>query len=1282
MSTIYDFTYTLNTGETQNEIFYNSTITTAKTEYGPTSHFFVDENLLSNILATNYASDTFGPCGTETNNVTTKFRTTSKVRASTTTPVKVFAIANGQVLIQPQTDDDTKVNLILKPSDTYAPLKIKYFIYRGINKADLIGNNILKPVVNNDEKQPIFLQKLWNQYISFNTSLKDPSTGENFPPPTEFPCSLIGYDETQSGNIFIENYFTKKEATISYQIPLCKAGEHLGNFTGEIGLDIVLDYGDYQLQNQEELFKLDLKFAREKEHIFDIANIPSPINNTKIKRYKEYIHQFMDAAAFWGSHIDCGIIKTSSNSTGLKTNNEIFNKIVSKYQTLNNIYVYVQGENNRSYNYYDATRMIYGLSPSGQLNETKGWPIIINQLTAASSNPHDKTIALNLDYNIHFCDGTYNTDTSVSPNKHFANIVIPEYDRHVSIDIISPKNKTSIYPFIEKPIIKDGFVNENMLIKIPDNASISGTLPAGLRHQLIPGYIAGIPTATGQSSIKLTSGSTVQNIHFVINSTSAPIFEYLTNKTKQIDIKFPINGAKSCASFLMIYCNLKQEFPLKNYYNDLFPVNLNTTFSLPTTGIENLNSWATYDKSRMVNLDDSLDVAASIQNKIVFDNGKGTAISGIAPRKKRILYMAILKRNSNNTDEYNHLNIDTITSGIATTTTQEQYALNVYNDVNFSVYKGTFDDGGVTVKSLSLIHNESLSKKNSYFHLGITTEEYNKLIYGQTTVPLAVPPATAPPQFLPSDADNVYFHLQEVSSPNLSTQNVQKFKVGIRYEDNLGLIVTNFPSSANDVYVYTIDGNYFFSNDYSEFQEFFEEYPQAKADFRINQPYVGEFGFDWMRLGDTTLLNGNPVPGDINYKNLLGKLYRDTAHTIIETNTNTDTGNFKPLPKMFNKLEKEYKSFPIQWNTNKSIEKYYVPLLNIYPPYISNSSSSIDLDRQPIFGPIFDDDINRVANLKLVINVFSVEPTKIELLYDKTILEIKSATSTGAFTIPKAIGNNNLDITVKCLQEFGVEQEVKVIAFYGNSGKGRTIGILRVKPNLKTNRFSKKVLLVDVVTNLTGTIKPLTFSIKQHAENLKMFLRQISITPILDIEKIDLVATPDTFFNSNFVHTNSTGSVIKGYDERTPALDVVNYLYTKLTTQTISGSSNLIGTKYDDYFKIFFFHDKGGYLDSSGNFGSLSGYSYTKDKLVDFPNIYPSTSTHEFLHTAKVPHSFTAYEASQFAKFTYKPWVTDNIMDYSDLHSTNNSNLAVGLPTISIYDWQGNIAQQYSDPEP
>ena len=79
-------------------------------------------------------------------------------------------------------------------------------------------------------------------------------------------------------------------------------------------------------------------------------------------------------------------------------------------------------------------------------------------------------------------------------------------------------------------------------------------------------------------------------------------------------------------------------------------------------------------------------------------------------------------------------------------------------------------------------------------------------------------------------------------------------------------------------------------------------------------------------------------------------------------------------------------------------------------------------------------------------------------------------------------------------------------------------------------------------------------------------------------------------------------------------------------------------------------------------------------------NPYPSTTTQEFLHTANLPHSFSAYESSKYAKFTYDPLVTDNIMDYSDVYpKTSSSNL---ISTISLYNWQSKLASENSEIEP
>lgn len=1167
-TTLFDFTYNLATEASQNAVL--SAIAAAKKkEYEPISHFFTDATQLALPVAGNLGTDAFGPVlGAET----TKYRTTSIVRASGTNPVKVFAICDGQVLIQPQTGDDTKVNLILKPSESYAPLKIKYFIYRGIRKSDLIGmagsNAFLAD--HNATDAPDFLKKLWNKFIAFNTSIVDPSTGNPLPAPTEFQSSLIGYDESQSNSTIIEHCFTKKDVSNPlYQVPLCSKGEHLGYFVGEIGLDVVLDFGDYELQNQEELFRLNLNFAKLKNHVFDTSTISSS-TATKVKRYKEHIHQFIDIAAFWGSHIECGTIKLHDNPSGIKTNADIFNSIVSKYQTKNKIYVYIQGENNRSYNYYEATRKIFGFNTSGKLNDTSGWPILIEEIvltTATTTFKEGKGIQLE-----------YNIDSA-----------IPELERHVIVDIISPNNVTSNFPLLTRP-------------KNP-----SGTLPT-----------------------------------------------VLVDKTPSATILFPVNGTKSCATFLFIYANLKQENPLKNYYNQLWPVNLNTNLNLPLNEI-NLSSWCTYDKSRIVNLDDVLGLGASIQNKIVFDNGIDQTISGSNPStKKRRLYIAALKRNSSHDEEHDILNIDTQTAGLSKyTKTPEEYILNLYNDPEFSVFKGSFMDG-TTINSVTLFHEKKFTKKNSYFQLGITEEEYNKLIYDSVTIPSPVV------QILPQDSDNVFFHLEEVTS--FVHDFIKKFKLGLYYENSTGVMTTLFPtSSVNDVFVYTIDGLYFFSKEYSLYQNFAKNHPKCNVDFRVTLPYAGEFGFDWMRQ------NSTGAPGDVDYKNILGKLYTDAAHTTVVTNINEDSGHFNSIPRMYEKLERDYKPYFIQPST--ILKKYYIPILTIYPPYVPVVLPNLDLDRQAIFSAPYNDDINRLAKIKLKVQI-SNSPDRIELEYDKSIFDIPT------ITIPTVTGD--LDITVRCINEFSNEQIIQAKAYYRDASgyldtKGVTVGLLRVKPNTKFFRKIKKVLFITVKTNINGVIN--VPSANDKAKYMMKFLRQTLITPIFESFELDMTVNPT--FNSTYVHLNSTASpprnvIVYKKEAISGMINMHIFLYNFLKTLNIPGTSTPIGGMYDNYYRLFFLGESGGYLDASGTYKGLNGYS-SGNNIVGFVSANNATGTHEFLHSAKLPHSFTANEGDKLAKFTYEPWKTDNIMDYSH---------KVSIDRVSLWDWQAKIANENSDPEP
>jgi len=701
-------------------------------------------------------------------------------------------------------------------------------------------------------------------------------------------------------------------------------------------------------------------------------------------------------------------------------------------------------------------------------------------------------------------------------------------------------------------------------------------------------------------------------------------------KTKKIRVSYPTNSTGACANFTFLSSRIYQKFPEDNYFNNLWIANVKSSINFDTA--VNKMHWATYDKNRNINLNDTFGESAILQNKVIFDEGENK--SGIVPSKKRRrLYAAIVKNNSGKSEDNESLNVDKISSGyIEVNSSDSVYFMNIFNDPKYSIYKGTFLSGTTgtsTINSLCISNEDLILKKYSYMLLGITEDDYNKLI-------------------IPTGADNVFFDFQEIA---FTTNNVRKFKLGLRFEDIAGNIITSYPSTGNEVYIYTLDGLFFFSEDYSNYQNFANSYPKAKADFRVQSSYNGDFGFDWMRVADTT------APGDVKYKDTIGKQYQDLTFTNVVTDINEDSGNFRNEINLFPKLEREYSMYPIQWENNHVVDKYYLQTLNIYPPYVS-PSSGIDLDRQSIFTPPYDDNVNRVADLSLKIYIKS-RPSRIFLQYDSTLINI-----TPTLTIPTTIGQHTINLTLKAKQEINIDQYVKVIAVYGK--KNKVIGQLKVSKNAKIARKSKKVVLLTVKTNINGVVEP---SANDKALFLKKYLRQIFITPV--IEKISLDLSSDSVFNTNYIYSiTPTSRVLLSEDYNRPALQAI---HDYVVSKNFPGTTTMIKNYYPDAYILIFFAESGGALKPPPtNYQGLNGYSSDRF-IVGFKSARDETATHEFLHSADIPHSFTAYEADRFAKFTFEPKVTNNIMDYSH---------HVGINRRSLWEWQGKIARNNADNEP
>ncbi|WP_375587717.1 hypothetical protein [Flagellimonas aurea] len=171
-----------------------------------------------------------------------------------------------------------------------------------------------------------------------------------------------------------------------FELPLVPRGTELGNFTGNYGLDIVLSEGDYKPLSSDTGFLMDLNFVRASETIIDLSALPTGYVE---KQFKEAIGLFMDPAAFWGLHFSNGKVWVKeSGSWTKKTGQQIYDTILSKFATKNNVYVNIVGHLGRTYDYYGAysSRLggtdiiklgLTGTTTSETQFTTNGWPLLI-----------------------------------------------------------------------------------------------------------------------------------------------------------------------------------------------------------------------------------------------------------------------------------------------------------------------------------------------------------------------------------------------------------------------------------------------------------------------------------------------------------------------------------------------------------------------------------------------------------------------------------------------------------------------------------------------------------------------------------------------------------------------------------------------------------------------------------------------------------------------------------------------------------------------------------------
>jgi len=344
------------------------------------SHFFT---LPSQIVQN--ATQAFGPQSSSTYNISSGFTSTADAKA--------FAICKGIVLIQSNSSSSAKVNLILKPyKQPISGVNIKYFVYRGLRKSDFFDEtgNILASGSD-------FINKIRADFSSFH------NTEPNLP----FLAKYIGYDPSnQPDTLLLDDFFFKQSQYVesngefiedeegfgTFELPMIDIGASLGFFTeGECAIDVVLDYGDYKHSEESGEFDFDLSYARS-----DNAEITLPgTGQTEDKLIKEQIFQFLDIAAFYGSYTADGTVIIDNNGTKQNiVGQDIYSTVLSNFATKNKLYLYMQGDRTRSYNFYNnydigETDNSLKIGASADVlaereYQTQGWPVIIESPSSAS----------------------------------------------------------------------------------------------------------------------------------------------------------------------------------------------------------------------------------------------------------------------------------------------------------------------------------------------------------------------------------------------------------------------------------------------------------------------------------------------------------------------------------------------------------------------------------------------------------------------------------------------------------------------------------------------------------------------------------------------------------------------------------------------------------------------------------------------------------------------------------------------------------------------------------
>lgn len=481
------------------------------------------------------------------------------------------------------------------------------------------------------------------------------------------------------------------------------------------------------------------------------------------------------------------------------------------------------------------------------------------------------------------------------------------------------------------------------------------------------------------------------------------------------------------------------------------------------------------------------------------------------------------------------------------------------------------------------------------YQLGMSQKDYLSLEKNATTLDI--------------NATNFFFNIEEDSGSNSSAYIKYKMKMEFDKKDGKTRLTTNFIS------LYTVDGYFFFTEDYSTAFKYGKSFANIAVDFiphnlaSYNNGY--ECGFDYFWHDYHT----SPFDGGRLYENLLGKYYNNATGNLENLDVkNLNNYTFKVNRKtFFNLIALKYNSKPTQWRfTNGDSALHADSYLTLYPkPH----------------------PLAKEVTVKLKFSK-SKNPTQLYIKYNKKFIAINDPTAVatendeyGKHLIPSdkyknpiTSTNNNYSIKIMALRECTEDIPIEVIAVEGEDKK--LAGKCWIRKN--SERYTIDIVLVNCKTNLNGTEKEglPSSNVAKVKEILQNFLRQILIDPKFDLADVDLTTTD---FKTNYAPNGNINS----------------------SENMFTFVKNLLTSGQQKQMVLLFFNESATNPTLAGQASIVNGYMGGAFGARIFAlGITDNTIAHEALHSIGLHHSF-----DNDGDYTFKYKDTDNIMDYS---STQN----------------------------